>query len=166
MSAPSKLSIPVTVLAAILALWAFLVSSTMLEQRAQTDRLAAALGNRPPAARQVALDDPAYRVAQSIAGVVPEDGCVTVIAYAGPAAVDYYDPRFDYLLYPRRSRVVADSSADTQGCEYLAVFRDTQRNLASEPFRGRWDQQAFDARLAALEKIRDEDGVAVYRRGQ
>ena len=166
MSVLGKLSIPVKVLAVILASWAFLVSSTLLDQRAQADRLAAALGNRPLAARQVALDDPAYRVARSIAGVVPEDGCVTVIAYAGPAAVDYYDPRFDYLLYPRRSRVVADSSANTEDCEYLAVFRDTQRNLASEPFRGQWDQQALDARLAELEEIRDEDGVAVYRRDQ
>lgn len=160
------MSVPVKVLAALLALWAVLVAPTLLEQRAQTDRLAAALGDRSPAARQAALDDPAFRVAQSIAAVVPEDSCVTVIAYAGPAAVDYYDPRFDYLLYPRRSRVVADSSAGGDDCGYLAVFRDTQRNLAAEPFKGQWDQPALDARLAALDKVGGEDGVAVYRRGR
>lgn len=157
------MSLSAKVLAAVAALWALLVAPTLLEQRAQTDRLAAALGNRSAIARQGALDDPAFRVAQSIAAAVPEDACVTVIAYAGPDAVDYYDPRFDYLLYPRRSRVTADSGAETEGCDYLAVFRDTQQNLSGSPFSGRWDQAALDARLAAMEKVRDEDGVAVYR---
>ena len=110
------------------------------------------------------LDDPAFGVAETIAAAVPAGECVSVSAYAGPAAIDYYNARFDYLLYPRRVEVLTRSEAAPGDCAYWAVFRDTERNLAAEPFQGVWDEDALRARSAALEQVAAGERAAVYRR--
>ena len=103
--------------------------------------------------RDLRADPVAVQVARDIAAGVPEDGCVTVLAYAGADASDYYRGRLAYLLYPRQVRLFPRSRARTEGCRYLAVFRDTAGNLRGSPFQGRWDQGELDAWLAKLEQV-------------
>ena len=125
----------------------------------------AALDGKSPAERAALLDNPAFAVAHAIADKVPPDGCVQALAYAGPAAVDYYNARFAYLLYPRKATVTADAGAlaGPDGCGYLAVFRDTPQNLAAEPFAGVWDEQAVAARTAGAERLGGDADVMLYK---
>jgi len=113
--------------------------------------------------RAALLDNPAFPVAHAIADAVPSDACVEILAYAGPAAVDYYNARFDYLLYPRRVRVTADVSERLDDCDYLAVFRDTPQNLAAEPFAGNWDDAVLAERTRQAERVESDAGVMLYK---
>jgi hypothetical protein len=121
------------------------------------------LGNRTAEERAVLLDNPAYPVAREIEQAVPSDGCVMVLAYAGPAAIDYYRARFAYLLYPRRVLVSADSAASRENCKFLAVFRDTRQNLAAQPFQGVWNEAELEEKLQALEPVAASERVRLYR---
>ena len=137
---------------------------TLLAQWENTARARAALGGMTFEERAAAVDNPAVTVAREIARAVPEDACVAVLAYAGPAAIDYYNARLDYLLYPRRAQVFANTNAQVDDCDYLAVFRDTQQNLQAEPFAGQWDSAALAERTQALEAV-ETGAVKVYREG-
>lgn len=120
------------------------------------------LGSRSVEERSLLLDNPAFPVAKEIQQVVPPQGCVTVLAYAGPAAIDYYRARLGYLLYPRRVQVSADSESSAEDCGFLAVFRDSRQNLAAEPFQGNWDESQLRSRLGSLERL-DGERVQLYR---
>lgn len=122
-----------------------------------------ALGGGAAERRAALLDNPAFPVAHAIAKAVPPEACVDVAAYAGPAAIDYYNARFDYLLYPRRVTVAPDVTVSTPDCGFLAVFRDTPQNLAAEPFSGNWDQAALTARTANAERVGGDGAVMVYK---
>lgn len=122
-----------------------------------------ALGSRGVAERAALVDNPAFPVAHAIAQATPPDACIEVLAYAGPAAIDYYNARMDYLLYPRRVSVSAGTSDTAADCGYLAVFRDTQQNLAAEPFAGQWDEAAIEVRTAGAERIGSDPNVALYK---
>src|SRR5690606_25785165 len=114
--------------------------------------------------RATLVDNPAFPVGHALASATPDDACILVLAYAGPAAVDYYNARLDYLLYPRRVRVTADvSDAAPEGCGYLAVFRDPPQNLAAEPFAGNWDEAALAARIEGAERLQAGDAVMLYK---
>lgn len=121
------------------------------------------MGAKAPEQRAATLDNPAYRVAAGIRPYVPAEACVGVLAYAGPAAIDYYRARLAYLLYPRRVRVAADSAARFEDCAYLALFRDTEANLAAAPFAGAWDRAELERRLRSLETIFSGSRVSLYR---
>ncbi len=121
------------------------------------------LAGRTVDERTALLDNPGFRVAEEIELAVPANSCVLVLAYSGPAAVDYYQARLAYYLYPRRVRVADRVSARADGCEYLAVFRDSPQNLAAEPFRGAWDEQQFERRLASLDLVSDGDFADIFR---
>lgn len=136
----------------------------MLEQWDRQASMLQRLGGLSPGERAQALDNPAVAVAQRIAAAVPPEGCVAVLAYAGPAAIDYYNARLDYLLYPRKAQVYSKPSAELEGCPVFAVFRDTPQNLALEPYQGNWDDAALAARIAGAERIGGDDLAAVYRR--
>lgn len=150
----------------LLALSAVFAIPAMLGQWEAASRASAALGGMDREARAAAVDHPAVEVAREIADIVPEYGCVTVLAYAGPAAVDYYNARLDYLLYPRRVQVFADAAAEAEDCEHVAVFRDTEQNLAAEPFAGQWDSEALAARVDRLEVVGAGGFVRLYREYQ
>lgn len=113
--------------------------------------------------RDLRADPVAIQVARDVAAGVPGDGCVTVLAYAGADAADYYRGRLAYLLYPRRVRLFPRSQARTEGCGYLAVFRDTAGNLRGSPFQGRWNQAELDALLRSLEQVHCGELAQVYR---
>jgi hypothetical protein len=121
-----------------------------------------ALAGKSADQRSAFFDNPAFQAAQDVAQAVPADGCVLVLAYAGPDAVTYYQPRFRYLLYPRRVHVAADSSATMEGCGHLAVFRDSAVHLGESPFAGSWDQPALQQRLSALRRTAATDFIDVY----
>ena len=144
--------------------YALIAAPSLLEQWERQGSLLDRIGRLTPEERRQALDNPAVPVAQRIAAAVPADGCVSVLAYAGPAAVDYYNARFDYLLYPRRVQVYADTSAGLEGCEVFAVFRDTDQNLAAEPFQGQWDDAALAERIRDAEQLSGDQVAAVYRK--
>lgn len=110
------------------------------------------------------VDNPAFAVAHEIANVVPSNSCVSVLAYAGTDAIGYYNARFDYLLYPRRVLVIANSDVPFEQCAFVAVFRDTPANLAASPFAGRWDEVALSIRLAELDAVHRSNQVEVFRR--
>ncbi len=149
---------------AVLALWALLAAGPLKTQEARQSQLLQALAGADPERRAILVDNPAFPVGHALASATPADACILVLAYAGPAAVDYYNARFDYLLYPRRVRVTANV-ADTapEGCGYLAVFRDTQQNLAAEPFAGNWDEAALAARIEGAERLQAGDAVMLYK---
>ena len=114
--------------------------------------------------RELKADPVAVQVARDIAQGVPASGCVTVLAYAGPDAADYYRGRLAYLLYPRRVRLFPRSRIAGGGdCEYLAVFRETPQNLRSSPFAGRWNQGELDQRLASLDRVQRGAIAQVFR---
>ncbi|HYM12832.1 MAG TPA: hypothetical protein VEU62_18990 [Bryobacterales bacterium] len=119
--------------------------------------------DRPMAERAAMIDYPAYIVAGRVKQVTPPDACILFLSYTGPEHVNYYKTRFDYYLYPRRIRIDASTAATAENCPYLAVFRDAPANLAEEPFRGHWDDNQLQHRLAALEKIYSGDHVEIYR---
>ena len=81
----------------------------------------------------------------------------------GPAAIDYYQSRFAYYLYPRKVLVFDEIAAKENECRYLAVFRDSAQNLANEPFAGRWNQADLSKRLNALDHVRAGELTEVYR---
>ena len=153
---------PALALYAVLALWTVLAASPLAQQWSRQREMLRALGDADPAQRTALLDSPAFPAAHAIAEAVPADACVQVLAYAGPGAIDYYNARFDYLLYPRRVSVSADAAAATD-CDYLAVFRDTQQNLAAEPFAGEWDEAALEARTAGAERLGGDANVMLYK---
>ena len=109
------------------------------------------------------FDNPGVRVAHEIASAVPANECVVVLAYAGPAAIDYYQSRFAYYLYPRKVLVFDETAAAEDGCRYLAVFRDTAQNLANEPFAGHWNQAELGERVGALDHVRAGELTELYR---
>ena len=121
------------------------------------------LADRPMAERVALVDYPAYIVAEQIRPVVPPNACLQFLAYTGPEHVNFYKTRFDYYLYPRRIRVDANTGAAVENCEYLAVFRDSQRNLAEESFRGVWNEDQLRHRLAPLRRIHAGPQLEIYR---
>jgi hypothetical protein len=148
---------------ALTGVYALLAAPGLLEQCNRQSAMLGRIGGMSPQERARALDNPAVAVAEGIAAAVPPHGCAAVLAYAGPAAVDYYNARLDYLLYPRRVQVYADAGAALDGCDVFAVFRDTQQNLAAEPFRGEWDDAALAERIRGAERLGGDDLIAVYR---
>ena len=150
-------------LAILLVAWLGLAAGPLAQTYEDGSRLREALGDRDADERLAALDHPGYRIAQLLIEAVPSDACVVVMAYAGPAAIDYYRSRFNYFLYPRRVSVYPDSDADINGCDFAAVFRDTRQNLASEPFQGRWNDEELRARLSAFQLSSDGELVQIYR---
>lgn len=147
----------------MLALSAALAAPALSTQWERQSRMLAALDSKSLAERAALLDNPAFAVAHAIAEKVPPDACVQTLAYAGPAAVDYYNARFDYLLYPRKVSVTADVSAPADGCGYLAVFRDTPQNLAAEPFAENWDEAVLAARTEGAERLGGDSVVSVFK---
>jgi len=154
---------PNLVLYLVLALWAALALPGLAEQWETSARVRELLAGKSYEERASLVDHPAYPVARQIEAAVPERGCVTILAQAGPEALDYYNARFDYLLYPRRAQAFADSSAEMAGCDYLAVFRDTPQNLQASPFEGRWNEAEIEARTAEAEPVARGSAVTVYR---
>lgn len=153
---------PNSVLYGVLALWAALALPSLAEQWRNSERLRGMLAGKSYEERASLVDHPAYPVARQIEAAVPERGCVTVLAHAGPDALDYYNARFDYLLYPRRVQAFADSGAAMGECDYLAVFRDTPQNLEASPFQGRWDEAEVERRIAGAEPVARGSVVSVY----
>ena len=149
---------------ALTGVYALVAAPSLLEQFNRQAAMLDRIGGMSPGERARALDDPAVAVAEGIAAAVPTDGCAAVLAYAGPAAIDYYNARLDYLLYPRRVQVYADAGAALDGCDVFAVFHDTQQNLAAEPFRGQWDDGALAERIRGAERLGGDDLVAVFRK--
>ena len=154
---------PALALYGVLALWVALAASPLAEQWARQGEMLRALGSGGLAERAAMVDNPAFPVAHAIAEATPPDACVEVLAYAGLAAIDYYNARLDYLLYPRRVRVSAQLGNADPDCGYLAVFRDTQQNLATEPFSGQWDEAAIEARTAGAERVGTDPNVVLYK---
>jgi hypothetical protein len=155
--------LPHITLFGLLLLWLGIAAPGLSERYAKWKDATNLLGHRSVEQRSALLDNPAFLVARSIARAVPPQGCVTVLAYAGPAAIDYYRARFPYLLYPRRVRVFGDAEASAEGCEFLAVFRDSRKNLAAEPFQGDWDDTALQSRLDVLESVAADEPLRLYR---
>ncbi len=129
----------------------------------KTLRTRALFEGRGATERTSLLDNPGFRVTQEIGAAVPPNECVVVLAYAGPAAIDYYQSRFAYYLYPRKVLVFDAVSAAADDCRYLAVFRDSAQNLANEPFAGRWNQADLSKRLSALDHVQAGELTEVYR---
>jgi hypothetical protein len=156
---------PEITLAAVFVIWIALAAPVLSHQFGRTVDAWDKLSGLSAADRELWSDPVAVQVARDIEVGVPADGCVTVLAYAGPDAADYYRGRLAYLLYPRQVRLVPRSGirAGAGDCEYLAVFRDTPQNLRGSPFAGRWDQQELDERLAALETVERGVMAQVFR---
>ncbi len=154
---------PQLVLAALLVAWLALAAPPLRTQIDKTLRTRTLFEGRGAAERTSLLDNPGFRVAQEIGAAVPPDACVVVLAYAGPAAIDYYQSRFAYYLYPRKVLVFDEIAAKEDECRYLAVFRDSAQNLANEPFAGRWNQADLSKRLNALDHVRAGELTEVYR---
>jgi len=147
----------------LLLLWLLIAAPGLSHRYAKWNDANNLLGSRSLEERSALLDSPAFPVARAIAQAVPAEGCVTVLAYAGPAAIDYYRARLAYLLYPRRVGVFADAAAPVEDCEFLAVFRDSRQNLAYEPFQGSWAETDLQHRLEALESIATDGPLRLYR---
>ncbi len=155
--------LPHITLFGLLLLWLAIAAPGLSERYTKLNETRNLLGGRSPVERSALLDNPAIPVTREISQVVPAEGCVTVLAYAGPAAIDYYRARFAYLLYPRRVQVFADTTASMDNCEYVAVFRDTRQNLAAEPFQGVWDDEQLNQRLQSLAPLASDGPVRLYR---
>lgn len=159
-----KERLPHITLFVLLLLWLGIAAPGLSERYAKLNETSTLLGNRSAAERSALLDNPAVPVAREIENAVPAEGCVTVLAYAGPAAIDYYRARFAYLLYPRRVKVFADATASAENCEFLAIFRDSRQNLAAEPFQGVWNDAELEQRLQSIEPVSVADGpVRIFR---
>ena len=158
-----KQRLPHIALFVLLLFWLAIAAPGLSERYAKLSETRNLLGDRSPAERSSLLDNPAVTVAGEISRAVPADGCVAVLAYAGPAAIDYYRARFAYLLYPRRVEVFADAAASAESCEFVAVFRDTRQNLAAEPFQGVWDEAELGQRLQSLDPVAVDGPVRVFR---
>jgi hypothetical protein len=155
--------LPHIALFGLLLLWLGIAAPGLSERYAKWSDAENLLGSRTPDERSALLDTPAFPVAREIARSTPPQSCVTVLAYAGPAAIDYYRARLAYLLYPRRVQVFPDAAAPTENCEFLAVFRDSRKNLTAEPFQGSWDETVLQHRLGALESVAADGPVRLYR---
>jgi len=123
----------------------------------------AALSGRGAAERTAYFDNPGLQATEEIARVVPPENCVTILAYAGPDAAEYYRARFRYLLYPRRVVLATDSAAESENCDYLAVFRDSAQNLRQSPYQGSWDQEGLKQRLALSRRLAASDFVDIFQ---
>lgn len=154
---------PQLALAALLVAWLALATTPLRRQIDETLRTRALFEGRDAAERTALFDNPGFRVAQEIGSAVPPNECVVVLAYAGPAAVDYYQSRFAYYLYPRKVLVFDEIAAKEDECRYVAVFRDTAQNLANEPFAGRWNQADLEERVGALDHVQAGELTEVYR---
>lgn len=150
----------------LLAAWIAVGWSGFERQYRMTAGIRARLADRSANERALAFDAPGLTAVRRIAEAVEPSACVLVLAHAGPAALDYYRARFAYELYPRRVRLAADSAAESADgdCRYLAVFRDSEANLAAEPFAGAWDSAQLEARLDGLEPVSRGDFARIYRR--
>jgi hypothetical protein len=153
---------PRIALLALLLLWLAAAVMPLAEQFLQGSQMRAVLAGKSAAERTAYFDNPAFQAAQEIAQAVPADGCVVILAYAGPDAVQYYQARFRYLLYPREVHVFADASASVEGCGHLAVFYDSPEHLGQSPFSGTWDTQALSQRLKSLRRLLVTDAVDIY----
>ena len=122
-----------------------------------------ALRGRSLAERTALFDHPGFRVAEEIGRAVPAAGCVLILAYSGPSAVDYYRARMAYYLYPRQVSVADCVSIQVEDCQYLAVFRDSPQNLAVAPFQGTWDTVQLERRLSSLDPVSQGKFAAVFR---
>jgi hypothetical protein len=158
------LSRPALALYGLTGVYVLIAAPALLDQWNRQSALLKSIGRLSPRERAQALDNPAVPVADRIAAAVPPEGCVAVLAYAGPAAIDYYNARLDYLLYPRRVQVYPSPTAELQDCDVFATFRDTPQNLALEPFQGAWDDAALAQRIAGAERTGGDDIVSLYRR--
>ena len=154
---------PQLVLAALLVVWLALAAPPLGTQIDKTLRTRALFEGLDAAERTSLFDNPGFRVAQEIVNAVPPHECVVVLAYAGPAAIDYYQSRFAYYLYPRKVLVFDAVSAAAGDCRYLAVFRDSAQNLANEPFAGHWNQAELGERVGALDHVQAGELTEVYR---
>jgi hypothetical protein len=158
-----KFNSPQLALGALLIAWLVLAAPPLRTQIDKTLRTRALFEGRDADQRTALVDNPGFRVAQEIGIAVPPSGCVVVLAYAGPAAIDYYQSRFAYFLYPRKVMVFDAVDRTQDGCGYLAVFRDTAQNLVNEPFAGRWNQADLAQRLSGLEPVRSGELTRIYR---
>ena len=154
---------PQLVLAALFVVWLALAAPPLRTQFDKTLRTRTLFEGRDAAERTSMFDNPGFRVAQELINAVPPNECVVVLAYAGPAAIDYYQSRFAYYLYPRKVLVFDTVSATAADCRYLAVFRDSAQNLANEPFAGHWNQAELGERVGALAHVRAGELAEVYR---
>ena len=134
----------------------------LAKQFLQGSRMRAVLVGKSAAERTGYFDNPAFQASEEIAQAVPADGGVVILTYAGPDAVQYYQARFRYLLYPRDVRVFADTSASVEGCGHLAVFYDSPAHLSQSPFSGTWDSRALSQRLKSLRRLLVTDAVDIY----
>lgn len=148
---------------ALLTLWMCLAWPHLDEQFSTTRQTLAALAVVSWDERTAAEWPAGYRAAQAVARVVPPSGSVLVLAYTGPAALNYYQARFPYYLYPRRLRVADRTDAPSDTETYLVVFRDAPATLAREPFRGHWDSRQLGERTAGRTRLFAGDRVEVYR---
>jgi hypothetical protein len=153
---------PSIALLALLLLWLAAAAMPLAEQFSQTSQMRAVLAGKGASERTAYFDNPAFQAAQEIAPAVPADGCVVILAYAGPDAVQYYQARFRYLLYPRQVHVLADASASVEGCGHLAIFYDSPEHLSQSPFAGTWDAQALKERLQSLRRLLVTGTVDIY----
>jgi hypothetical protein len=151
-------------LLALFAAWVAVAWSPLAQQFSALDEWRARLAGRPLRERAALLDFPAYIVAYEAAQATPPDACILFLAYTGPEFVNYHKTRLDYHLYPRRVHVRADTGAQVENCEFVAVFRDAPANLKVEPFRGHWDEQQLRERLAGMDRVAAGQQVEVYRR--
>ena len=160
--APLPTRRPTVVAAVLLTVWLAAAAPSLVKQSRRTAAAWTLLSDKDKRERSLLLDRPAFAVGREIARVVPSEGCVVVLAHAGPAAIDYYRSRLRYLLYPRRVYTVEQTSATVASCPFLAVFRDTDQNLAAEPFAGEWRQGELRERTRRLRRLNESAVVAVY----
>ena len=153
---------PRIALLALLLLWLAVAAMPLAEQLSQASQMRAVLAGKSTSERTAYFDNPAFQAAEEIAQAVPADGCVVILTYAGPDAVEYYRARFRYLLYPRQVHVLADASAAVESCGHLAVFYDSPEHLSQSPFAGTWDAQALKERLQSLRRLLVTDAVDIY----
>ena len=152
-------------LLALFGLWVLVAIPPLAQQFSTLEQWRARFGDRSMAERAAMVDYPAYIVAEQAKQATPPQACIQFLAYTGPDHVNYYKTRFDYYLYPRRVLISADTGAGagSEHCAYLAVFRDSPQNLAVEPFRGVWNEDQLQHRLASLEKIHAGPRLEIYR---
>ena len=81
---------PQLALAALLVAWLALAAPSLRTQIDKTLRTRALFEGRDADQRTALVDNPGFRVAQEISIAVPPSECVVVLAYAGPAAIDYW----------------------------------------------------------------------------
>lgn len=151
-------------LLALFGIWVLLSWQPLSRQFAALEYWKRQFGGRSTIERAELTDYPAFLVSEQVQQFTPNDSCILFLSYTGPEHVNYYKTRFDYYLYPRRVRIFAGTEAPAEDCPYVAVFRDAQRNLAEEPFRGVWNEDQLRRRLEGWEKIHAGPHLELYRR--